>query len=169
LFLIFLLLYIYFRNVTESLIVMLSLPFALVGGFWLMWIMGYNLSVAAGVGFIALAGVASELGIVTLVYMMNALESKPMVDGRYQLSDVYDAVMEGAVKRVRPVVMTAATMTLGLVPVLFGSGTGSDVMKRIVAPMVGGLITATGLTLLVLPAIFYLWKKNTAVAKEEVE
>lgn len=169
LFLIFLLLYIYFRNVTESLIVMLSLPFALVGGFWLMWIMGYNLSVAAGVGFIALAGVASELGIVILVYMMNALKSKSMVDGRYHLSDVYDAVMEGAVKRVRPVVMTAATMTLGLVPVLFGGGTGSDVMKRIVAPMVGGLITATGLTLLVLPAIFYLWKKNTVAAKEDVK
>lgn len=161
--LIFLLLYIYFRNIGESLIVMLSLPFALVGGFWLMWLMHYNLSVAAGVGFIALAGVASELGIVILVYMTNAMDSKSMVDGKYRLSDVYSAVMEGAVKRVRPVVMTAATMTLGLVPVLFGSGTGSDVMKRIVAPMVGGLITATILTLLVMPATFYLWKRNTTV------
>jgi len=158
---IFLLLYFYFKSIPESLIVMLSLPFALVGGFWFMWILGYNMSVAVGVGFIALAGVSSELGIVILVYMRNALREKPLIDGRYRISDIYNAVMEGAGQRVRPVVMTAATMTLGLVPVLYGGGAGSDVMKRIVAPMVGGLFTATLLTLLVLPTIFYLWKKNT--------
>jgi len=169
--LIFLLLYFHFKNITQSLLVMLSLPLALVGGFWLIWALGYNLSVAVGVGFIALAGVTAELGVVILVYMDNALKDKPMVKGKYKLSDVYDAVLEGAVQRLRPVVMTVATTVIGLVPIMFGHGTGSQVMKRIAAPMVGGLITAIVLTLLVMPAMFYLWKRNTMVdlALEDTE
>ncbi|MCF7803067.1 MAG: efflux RND transporter permease subunit [Candidatus Marinimicrobia bacterium] len=161
--LIFLLLYIHFKNITESILVMISLPLATVGGFWLMWLLGYNFSIAVGVGFIALSGVAAELGVVILVYMNNALKEKPMYEGAYKPSDVFDAVIDGAVQRLRPVIMTVATTILGLVPIMYGAGTGSQVMKRIVAPMVGGLFTATVLTLLVMPTIFYLWKRNTVV------
>ncbi len=157
---IFLLLYFHFKNIPESLLVMMSLPFALIGGFWFMWILNYNMSVAVGIGFIALAGVAAELGVVILVYMNNALKEKPMINGKYRISDIREAVMDGAVQRLRPVIMTVATTIMGLIPIMFGHGTGSQVMRRIVAPMVGGLFTATILTLLVLPAIFYLWKRN---------
>ena len=160
---IFLLLYFHFRTITESLMVMASLPFALVGGFWFMWILGFNMSVAVGVGFIALAGVAAELGVVILVYMNNALKARPSVAGMYTADDVREAVVEGAVQRLRPVIMTVATTILGLVPIMYGHGTGSQVMQRIAAPMVGGLFTATLLTLMVLPAIYYLWKRNTVV------
>ncbi|HKJ69137.1 MAG TPA: efflux RND transporter permease subunit [bacterium] len=159
---IFLLLYFHFKNIPESMLVMMSLPFALIGGFWFMWVLNYNMSVAVGVGFIALAGVAAELGVVILVYMNNALKEKPMINGKYRISEIRDAVMDGAVQRLRPVIMTVATTIMGLVPIMYGHGTGSEVMRRIVAPMVGGLFTATILTLLVLPAIFYLWKRNAA-------
>ncbi|MEE9573025.1 MAG: efflux RND transporter permease subunit, partial [Candidatus Neomarinimicrobiota bacterium] len=155
---IFLLLYFNFKNLTESLIVMLSLPFALVGGIWFMYILGYNMSVAVGVGFIALAGVAAETGVVMLIYLDQAYKYR-MRDGKMNsIKDLYDAVMEGAVDRVRPKLMTVTTTIVGLLPILLGHGTGSQVMKRIAAPMVGGMVTSTILTLLVIPTIYYLWK-----------
>jgi len=168
--LIFLLLYLHFRTVTESLIVMLSVPFALVGGVWLLWLLGYNLSVAVAVGFIALAGVAAETGVVMLVYLDHAwheqqtrcaAEGKPVA-----LADLYVAVMHGAVERVRPKMMTVAAIMAGLLPILWSSGTGSEVMRRIAAPMVGGMVTSTVLTLLVIPVI-YLWVKERSLRKEK--
>ncbi|MCF7842960.1 MAG: efflux RND transporter permease subunit, partial [Lentisphaeria bacterium] len=155
---IFLLLYFNFRNMTESLIVMLSLPFTLIGGIWFMYFLGYNLSVAVGVGFIALAGLAAETGVVMLIYLDGAYKNRKQ-NGRMQsVKDLYDAVMEGAVDRVRPKMMTVASTMLGLVPILWGTGTGSQVMKRIAAPMVGGLVTSTILTLVVIPTIYFIWK-----------
>jgi len=155
---IFLLLYFNFKNVTESLIIMLSLPFALVGGIWLMWLSGYNMSVAVGVGFIALAGVAAETGVVMLLYIDNAYKDR-LIRGRMKsISDLHEAIVHGAVERVRPKLMTVTTTIMGLLPIMWGHGTGSQVMKRIAAPMVGGLITSTILTLIVIPAIYYLWR-----------
>ncbi len=163
---IFLLLYFNFKNLTESLIVMLSLPFALVGGIWFMYILGYNMSVAVGVGFIALAGVAAETGVVMLIYLDQAYKYR-MNDGKMNsVKDLYDAIMEGAVDRVRPKLMTVTTTIVGLLPILWGTGTGSQVMKRIAAPMVGGMVTSTILTLLVIPTIYYLWKSNNLKNKE---
>lgn len=155
---IFLLLYFNFRNMTESLIVMLSLPFTLVGGIWYMYFLGYNLSVAVGVGFIALAGLAAETGVVMLIYLDGAYESRRRSGNMKSVKDLYDAVMEGAVDRVRPKMMTVTSTMLGLLPILWGTGTGSQVMKRIAAPMVGGLVTSTILTLVVIPTIYFLWK-----------
>lgn len=166
---IFLLLYFHFKTISESLLVMASLPFALIGGIWFIWILGYNTSVAVGVGFIALAGVAAELGVVILVYMKNALKERPMQEGKYRPADLREAVIEGAVQRLRPVIMTVATTILGLIPIMYGHGTGSQVMQRIAAPMVGGLFTATLLTLLVLPTIFYLWKLHTVTSPDVAE
>jgi Cu(I)/Ag(I) efflux system membrane protein CusA/SilA len=155
---IFLLLYLNFRRLTETLIVMLSVPFALVGGVWLMWMLGYNLSVAAGVGFVALAGVAAETGVVMLIYLDNAwraIEAKRRAQGRRPaLADLYEAVMEGAVERVRPKMMTVVAIMAGLLPIMWSRGTGSEVMSRIAAPMVGGMISSTVLTLVVIPAIY---------------
>jgi Cu(I)/Ag(I) efflux system membrane protein CusA/SilA len=159
---IFLLLYLNFRRITETLIVMLSVPFALVGGIWLMWILGYNLSVAAAIGFIALAGVAAETGVVMLIYLdhaWTAVQAKCVSEGRTpQAADLYAAVMEGAVERVRPKMMTVTAIMAGLLPILWGTGTGSEVMSRIAAPMVGGMISSTILTLAVIPAIYALVK-----------
>ncbi|NTV72171.1 MAG: efflux RND transporter permease subunit [Azonexaceae bacterium] len=159
---IFLLLYLNFRRITETLIVMLSVPFALVGGIWLMWLLGYNLSVAAAIGFIALAGVAAETGVVMLIYLdhaWTAVQAKCAAEGRSpQASDLYAAVMEGAVERVRPKMMTVTAIMAGLLPILWGTGTGSEVMSRIAAPMVGGMISSTVLTLAVIPAIYGLVK-----------
>ena len=155
---IFLLLYFNFKNIGESLIIMLSLPFALVGGIWLMWINGYNMSVAVGVGFIALAGVAAETGVVMLLYIDNAYKDA-LRNGRMQTrADLHGAIVHGAVERVRPKLMTVTTTIMGLLPIMWGHGTGSQVMKRIAAPMVGGLITSTILTLIVIPAIYYIWR-----------
>jgi Cu(I)/Ag(I) efflux system membrane protein CusA/SilA len=160
---IFVLLYLNFRRVTESLIVMLSVPFALVGGIWLMWALGYNLSVAAAIGFIALAGVAAETGVVMLIYLDHAwaaVQAKCAAEGRRpQPADLYAAIMEGAVERVRPKMMTVTAIMAGLLPILWGTGTGSEVMSRIAAPMVGGMISSTVLTLAVIPAI-YAWVKG---------
>ncbi|OGS95707.1 MAG: cation transporter [Gallionellales bacterium RIFCSPLOWO2_12_FULL_57_18] len=160
---IFLLLYLNFRRVTESLIVMLSVPFALVGGVWLLWLLGYNLSVAVAVGFIALAGVAAETGVVMLIYLENAWEqikAKRAAEGQAPTTgDLYAAVMEGAVERVRPKMMTVVAIMAGLLPIMWGTGTGSEVMRRIAAPMVGGMISSTVLTLLVIPAIYALVKE----------
>jgi copper/silver efflux system protein len=164
---IFLLLYLNFKRLTETLIVMLSVPFALVGGVWLMWLLGYNMSVAVAVGFIALAGVAAETGVVMLIYLDHAWEE---VKARCHASgetptaaDLYAAVMEGAVERVRPKMMTVVAIMAGLLPILWGTGTGSEVMSRIAAPMVGGMISSTVLTLAVIPALYALvkqWRLN---------
>jgi Cu(I)/Ag(I) efflux system membrane protein CusA/SilA len=159
---IFLLLYLNFRRLTETLIVMLSVPFALVGGVWLMWALDYNLSVAVAVGFIALAGVAAETGVVMLIYLDHAwreAQERCRAEGRApQAADLYAAVMEGAVERVRPKMMTVVAIMAGLLPILWGTGTGSEVMSRIAAPMVGGMISSTVLTLVVIPALYALVK-----------
>ncbi|MGB8952020.1 MAG: CusA/CzcA family heavy metal efflux RND transporter [Candidatus Aminicenantales bacterium] len=164
---IFLLLYFNFKNIGESLIIMLSLPFALVGGIWLIWLSGYNMSVAVGVGFIALAGVAAETGVVMLLYIDNAYKDR-LVHGQMNTrKDLHAAVVYGAVERVRPKLMTVSTTIIGLLPIMWSHGTGSQVMKRIAAPMVGGLITSTFLTLIIIPAIYYLWKGRKLSAEEE--
>jgi Cu(I)/Ag(I) efflux system membrane protein CusA/SilA len=164
---IFLLLYFNFKNITESLIIMLSLPFALVGGIWLMWLSGYNMSVAVGVGFIALAGVAAETGVVMLLYIDNAYKDRMRSGIMKSKKDLRGAVMYGAVERVRPKLMTVTTTIVGLLPIMWGHGTGSQVMKRIAAPMVGGLITSTILTLIVIPAIYYLWRGRKFKEEEQ--
>jgi len=156
---IFLLLYLNFRSVPESLIVMLALPFSLVGGIWFLWGLHYNTSVAVWVGFIALAGVAAETGVVMLIYLDEAFHRRSL-EGRIQTpGDVRDAVREGALERLRPVIMTVTAIIAGLAPILWSTGTGADVMKRIAAPMVGGMVTATLLTLAVIPAIYLLWRR----------
>jgi copper/silver efflux system protein len=157
---IFLLLYFNFKNFAESFIVMLSLPFALVGGIWLMYFLDYNFSVAVGVGFIALAGLAAETGVVMLVYLDNVFADWKRSGRLHSLKDLYDIVIEGAVDRVRPKLMTVVTTMVGLTPILWGTGAGSQTMKRIAAPMVGGLVSSTVLTLIVIPAIYYLWKSH---------
>ena len=143
-------------------IVMLSLPFALVGGIWLMWWLGFNLSVAVVVGFIALAGVAAETGVVMLIYLNHALaeiKARREAEGRaLTRSDLYDAIMEGAVERVRPKMMTVVAIMAGLLPIMWSTGTGSEIMQRIAVPMIGGMISSTLLTLIVIPAIFGLVK-----------
>jgi Cu(I)/Ag(I) efflux system membrane protein CusA/SilA len=156
--LIFLLLYFNFKNITEVLIVMLSLPFSLIGGIWLMYLLGYNMSVAVGVGFIALAGVAAETGVVMLIYLDQAYNNLVTKGGMRSLKDLYDAIIEGAVMRVRPKMMTVMAIMAGLLPIMWGTGTGSEVMKKIAAPMVGGMVTSTILTLIVIPAIYAIWK-----------
>ncbi len=155
---IFLLLYLNFRGLAESLIVMLALPFSLVGGIWFLWLLGYNTSVAVWVGFIALAGVAAETGVVMLIYLDEAFHRRSLEGRMSSASDVAEAVREGALERLRPVVMTVTAITAGLAPILWSSGTGADVMKRIASPMVGGMISATILTLIVIPAIYLLWR-----------
>ena len=159
---IFLLLYLNFRSVTESMIVMLSLPFALVGGLWLMWWLGFNLSVAVAVGFIALAGVAAETGIVMLIYLNQALaeaKTRRAIEGRpFTRKDLYEATMEGAVERVRPKIMTVVAIMVGLLPIMWSTGTGLEIMQRIAVPMIGGMVSSTLLTLIVIPAIFGMVK-----------
>jgi Cu(I)/Ag(I) efflux system membrane protein CusA/SilA len=159
---IFLLLYLNFRRVTETLIVMLSVPFALVGGLWLMWWLGFNLSVAVAVGFIALAGVAAETGVVMLIYLDNALtalQSQRVAEGRpFTHDDLYAAIMAGAVERVRPKMMTVAAIMAGLLPIMWSHGTGAEVMQRIAVPMIGGMVSSTVLTLVVIPAIYAVVK-----------
>lgn len=155
---IFMLLYFNFGNLTETLIVMLSLPFSLVGGVWLMYLLGYNMSVAVAVGFIALAGVAAETGVVMLIYLDHAYKERWGRGQMNTMSDLYDAVIEGAVERVRPKMMTVVAIMAGLLPIMWGNGSGSEVMRRIAAPMIGGMITSTLLTLIVIPAIYVLLK-----------
>jgi len=166
--LIFVLLYLNFGRLTETLIVMLSVPFALVGGVWLMWWLDYNFSVAVAVGFIALAGVAAETGVVMLIYLDHAWEAvraKRQAEGAQAgVADLYEAIMEGAVERVRPKMMTVVAIMAGLLPVMWSTGTGSEVMRRIAAPMVGGMISSTVLTLAVIPAIYALVKQRDLAA-----
>jgi Cu(I)/Ag(I) efflux system membrane protein CusA/SilA len=157
---IFLLLYFNFRNVGETLIVMLSLPFALVGGIWFIWALGYNWSVAVAIGFVALAGVAAETGVIMLIYLDHAWRDRLASGVPPTLRDLYDAVVEGAVERVRPKMMTVTAIMAGLLPILWGSGAGASVMKRIAAPMVGGMVSSTVLTLIVIPAVYALWRER---------
>ncbi|MCP5207981.1 MAG: efflux RND transporter permease subunit [Hahellaceae bacterium] len=161
---IMLLLYINFRNIIEVLIIMGTLPFALIGGLWLMYLSGYNMSIAVAVGFIALAGVAVEIGVLMLVYLNQSyarLRADAIKEARsFSQEDVRQAVMEGAGLRVRPIMMTVFAIVIGLVPIMIGSGTGSEVMQRIAGPMIGGMISTVLLTLLVIPAIYTLWKQR---------
>lgn len=154
---IFLLLYLNFRNLVAPVVVMLSIPFALIGGFWLVWLLGYNMSVAVAVGFIALAGVSAEIGVLVLTFIDQAVSQLRGEKGEIlSASDIMQAVLSGTTKRVRPIAMTATAVIAGLIPIMWGSGTGSDVMQRIAAPMIGGMVTATILSLLVLPVIYGL-------------
>lgn len=159
---IFLLLYLNFKALTETLIVMLSLPFALVGGIWLMWWLGFNTSVAVAVGFIALAGVAAETGVIMLIYLDQALKEvqarRAASGGVFTRADLNEAIMMGAVERVRPKMMTVVAIMAGLLPILWSTGTGSEVMQRIVVPMIGGMISSTLLTLIVIPAVYGIVK-----------
>ncbi len=155
---IFLFLYLNFRSITESLIVMLSVPFALIGGVWYLWLAGYHTSVAVWVGFIAMAGVAAETGVVMLVYLDEAFNRRKMAGTLHERAEIAAAVREGAVERLRPKMMTVVAIIAGLAPILWSHGTGADVMKRIAAPMVGGMVTSTVLTLMVIPAIYLLWR-----------
>jgi Cu(I)/Ag(I) efflux system membrane protein CusA/SilA len=156
---IFVLLYVIFRRFDEALLIMIVLPFALIGGFWLIYLLGHNLSIASAVGFIALAGVAAEFGVVMLLYLRNAWDQR-IAAGSTSASDLYDAIREGAVMRVRPKAMTVAVILAGLLPIMLGEGTGSEVMQRIAAPMVGGMITAPLLSMLVVPAAFLLMRRS---------
>jgi Cu(I)/Ag(I) efflux system membrane protein CusA/SilA len=167
--LIFLLLYFNFGRVAESLIVMLSVPFALVGGLWFIWLLGYNWSVAVAIGFIALAGVAAETGVVMLIYLDHAWRARTANGAAPTLQMLYDAIMEGAVERVRPKMMTVTAIMAGLLPILWSSGTGASVMKRIAAPMIGGMVSSTVLTLLVIPAIYSLYKEREVATYQSAD
>jgi Cu(I)/Ag(I) efflux system membrane protein CusA/SilA len=155
---ILILLYFNFGNLTETFIVMLALPFALVGGVWLIWSLGYHWSVAVAIGFIALAGVAAETGVIMLIYLDHAWEARTRDGEAPSLADLQAAIIEGAVERVRPKLMTVTAITAGLLPILWGDGAGASVMKRIAAPMVGGMVSSTVLTLIVIPAVYALWR-----------
>ena len=161
---IFLLLYFNFRNLTSPVVVMLSIPFALVGGFWLVWFLEYNMSVAVAVGFIALAGVSAEIGVLVMTFIdQSVAKLRAEKGGSLSSAEILRAVSSGTTQRVRPIAMTATAIIAGLVPIMWGSGTGSDVMQRIAAPMIGGMFTATILSLLVLPVIYGLvlqWKEK---------
>jgi Cu(I)/Ag(I) efflux system membrane protein CusA/SilA len=154
----FLLLFLNFRQLTETLIVMLSLPFALAGGVWLTYWLGFNLSVAVAVGFIALAGLAAQTGVIMLLYLGHAMEealARVRAEGRaFTREDLRQAVTAGAVERLRPKVMTVAAIMAGLLPLMWSAGTGSEVMRRIAVPMVGGMLSSAVLTLLVIPALY---------------
>lgn len=169
---IFVLLYMNFRRLTETLIVMLSVPFSLVGGIWLMYLLGYNMSVAVAVGFIALAGVAAEIGVIILIYMDHALQAirakREAAGEKLTVEDLYEAVIQGALMRVRPIMMTVFAITAGLLPIMWSTGTGSEVMRRIAAPMVGGMVSATILTLAVIPATYAVVKSWQLIRRAEI-
>jgi Cu(I)/Ag(I) efflux system membrane protein CusA/SilA len=159
---IFVLLYLTFRRVDEALLIMATLPFALVGGFWLLFVLGHNLSVAGVVGFIALAGVSAEFGVIMQLYLRHAWDARLAAGQAPSLELLEDAIREGAVLRVRPKAMTVAVIIAGLLPIMFGSGTGSEIMQRIAAPMVGGMITAPLLSMFVIPAVYLLMRRPRA-------
>lgn len=162
---IMLLLFLNFRNVTDVLIILGTLPFALVGGVWLMWTMDFNMSVAVAVGFIALAGVAVEIGVLMVMYLrqeLAAAESKAETEGRsLNIENLREAIGSGALRRLRPIVMTFAVIVAGLTPIMYGSGTGAEVMRRIAAPMVGGMISATILALVVIPVVYFILRRRS--------
>ncbi|WP_166255188.1 efflux RND transporter permease subunit [Marinobacter salicampi] len=161
---IIILLYLNFRNLTEVAIILGTLPFGMIGGLWLMYLLGFNLSIAVVVGFIALAGVAVEIGVLMLVYLnqslAQAIESVDHQFARLELAKLQEAIARGASQRVRPIMMTVASIVVGLVPIMLGGGTGSEVMQRIAGPMIGGMITTLVLTLLLIPVIFFLWQRR---------
>jgi Cu(I)/Ag(I) efflux system membrane protein CusA/SilA len=157
---IFVLLYLTFRAADEALLIMATLPFALVGGFWLLWALGHHVSIASAVGFIALAGVAAEFGVVMLLYLRHAWEDRLARGEPASEETLRAAIREGAVMRVRPKAMTVAVVLAGLMPIMFGSGTGSEIMQRIAAPMVGGMVTAPLLSMLVVPAAYLLMRRR---------
>ncbi len=163
---IFLLLYFNFRNLVAPAVVMLSIPFALIGGYWLIWLLGYNMSITVAVGFIALAGVSAEIGVLVLTFIDQAVAQRRIEKaGVLEAADITAAVLDGTTQRVRPIAMTATAVIAGLIPIMWGNGTGSDVMQRIAAPMIGGMVTATVLSLLVLPVIYgwvLLWQERRA-------
>ncbi len=165
-----LLLYMNFRKLSEVALIMGTLPLALIGGFWLLYILGYNLSVAVGVGFIALAGVSVEIGVVMLVYLNQAMNSRIDMAKKHNRAltaeDLQQAVIEGSLLRVRPIMMTVSATIVGLLPIMLGDGTGSEVMRRIAAPMVGGMVSATLLTLVVIPAVYLLMKQSTLLKRD---
>jgi Cu(I)/Ag(I) efflux system membrane protein CusA/SilA len=150
------LLYLTIRGLEQAVLIMATLPFALVGGLWLLFWLGYNWSIASAIGFIALAGVAAEFGVVMLIYLDQAIARRRAADRFDGEADLLEAIEEGAVLRVRPKAMTVTVIIAGLLPIMFGGGTGSEVMRRIAAPMVGGMITAPILSMLVLPAAYLL-------------
>jgi copper/silver efflux system protein len=165
-FLILLLLYVNTRSLTKTFIVLLAVPFSSIGAFWFLYLLGYNLSIGVWVGLIALLGVDAETGVFMLLYLDLAYDQAKK-EGRMQsLSDLQEAIRYGAVQRLRPKFMTVATMFLGLIPILWSQGAGSDVMKRIAAPMIGGIFTSFLLELLVYPAIYQIWKWNFEVKKQ---
>ena len=159
---IFVLLYLIFRRFADALLIMATLPFALVGGFWLMYLLGYNMSIASAVGFIALGGVASEIGVVMLVYVNQAIAARTTERRLNDQSELIEGIVEGAALRIRPIAMTVAVIIAGLLPIMWGSGTGSEVMRRIAAPMVGGMITAPLLSMFVIPAAYLLVRRPRA-------
>jgi copper/silver efflux system protein len=166
--LIFLLLFLHFRHPVPTLVVMATVPFALVGGVWLLWLLGYNTSVAVWVGFIALAGVAAETGVVMLVYLDAAWRRRMEEAGearRLPREEIHSAVMEGAVDRLRPKMMTVVSTIGGLLPLMWATGAGSATMQRIAAPMVGGLLTSTLVTLVVIPVIYAGWREGWGEGK----
>lgn len=159
--LIFVILFLNFRNFVETIIVLISIPFALVGGVWLMWALGYNMSVATAIGFIALAGVASEIGVLMIIFLDESWKHLLKVKSQPTLRDLVTAIIDGAGQRIRPIMMTVCAIIFGLMPIMWGSGTGADVMKRIAAPMVGGMVTTTILSLLIVPVLYYLWRRRS--------
>jgi Cu(I)/Ag(I) efflux system membrane protein CusA/SilA len=159
---IFILLYLTFKRFDEAALIMATLPFSLVGGFWLLWLLGQNLSIAGGVGFIALAGVSAEFGVIMLLYLKQAWDAR-LAEGKNSATDLLDAICEGAVLRVRPKAMTVSVIIAGLVPIMIGTGTGSEVMQRIAAPMIGGMITAPLLSMFVVPAAYLLMRRRRPV------
>jgi Cu(I)/Ag(I) efflux system membrane protein CusA/SilA len=164
---IFVLLYLLFRSFRDAALVMAAVPFSLIGGFWLVWALGHSLSVASAVGFIALAGIAAEFGVVMLIYLKNALARRLAAGEPDDDATLLAAIREGAVLRVRPKAMTVAVVIAGLLPILYGSGTGSEVMSRIAAPMVGGMVTAPLLSMLVVPAAWYLLRRRRSARSSE--
>ena len=158
LFIIFILLYLNTRSTVKTMIVLLAVPFSLVGSFWLLYLLNYNMSIAVWVGIIALAGLDAETGVVMLLYLDLAYEKWKKEGKMATTADLKEAIMYGAVKRIRPKIMTVSVILAGLIPIMFSHGTGADVMKRIAAPMVGGVITSTILELIIYPAIYMIWR-----------
>ncbi len=167
LFIIILLLYFNFKSMTEIVIILLAIPFSLIGASWILYLLGYNLSIAVWVGFIALAGLDAETGVVMLIYLKHAYEKRKAEWRMNTKTDLYEAIIEGAVMRVRPKLMTVTAIIAGLLPIMWGTGTGAEVMKRIAAPMVGGMVTSALMELLVLPAIYFIWKGRELKAVEK--
>jgi Cu(I)/Ag(I) efflux system membrane protein CusA/SilA len=155
--LVLLLLYLHFRHAGKVMLVMACLPLSLVGGFWLIYVLGYPLSVAVAVGFIALAGVAAEFGVVMLLYLDNAIDRFRQAGELKDRAALHQAIVEGALLRIRPKIMTVSVIIIGLLPILFSQGTGADVMKRIAAPLVGGMVSAALLSLILIPVVYSLW------------